>query len=141
MQTKTINRDGPVGMPLPDAPPPSRPAAPLTVAGFGIAALGLVLTLVDIDSPLRAPCVLFVLLVAPALAIGRALGTMDPLGRAVVAAAGALAVDLLVAQAMLALHMWSVRGGVATVAVLTGAVLMMTAARRRASRGTADRAA
>lgn len=40
--------------------------------------------------------------------------------------------------AVLALHLWSVRGGVITVAALSSAVLLLTAARRR--RG-ADQAA
>ncbi|MEV0369636.1 hypothetical protein AB0I10_07390 [Streptomyces sp. NPDC050636] len=134
MQTKTINSDRPAGMPPPDDRPPSRPAWFLAGAAFGIAAMGAVLALADIDSPLRAPSTLFLLLVAPALAIGAALGRMDPLGRAVVAAAGALAVNLLVAQAMLALHIWSVRGGVVAMAAFSGAVLLLTAVRRRAGR-------
>ncbi|MEI5099720.1 hypothetical protein RB200_15495 [Streptomyces sp. PmtG] len=39
-------------------------------------------------------------------------------------------VNLLVAQAMLALHVWSIRGGVAAVAGLSAAILLSTLARR-----------
>lgn len=131
MHTKTINCDGSVGVPLPHRRPMGGPTAFFAGAALGIAAVGAVLALADIASPLRAPFTLFLLLGAPALAIGAALGRMDPLGRAVIATAGALAVDLLVAQAMLALHLWSVRGGVITVAALSIAVLLLTAARRR----------
>ncbi|MFJ6751135.1 MULTISPECIES: hypothetical protein [unclassified Streptomyces] len=102
---------------------------------FGIGVMGAVLALADIASPVRAPFTLFFLLGAPATAIGAALGRLDPLGRAVVAAAGALAVDLLVAQVMLALHLWSARGGVIAVAALSGTVLLLTAVLRRAGRG------
>ncbi|REK85063.1 hypothetical protein DY245_39955 [Streptomyces inhibens] len=112
------------------------------VAGVavGIGAMGAVLALADIGSPLRAPFTLFFLLMAPATAIATALGRMDPLGRAVAAGAGALALDLLVAQAMLALHLWSVRGGVVAVAALSGAVLLGSAVRRRAGRAHGNRA-
>ncbi|MFI9052714.1 hypothetical protein [Streptomyces sp. NPDC053427] len=140
MQPKNVKSDRSEGA----APPDGRPAGGLGAlcagAAFGVAAMGAVLASADIASPLRVPCTLFLLLGAPALAIGAALGRLDPLGRAVVAVVGALAVDLLVAQAMLALHVWSVRGGVLAVAVLSGAVLLLTAVRARAGRAAADRA-
>ncbi|MEU9123019.1 hypothetical protein AB0C96_24670 [Streptomyces sp. NPDC048506] len=138
MHTKTINRDGSVGVPLTGRRPVTGPHAFLAGAAVAVAALGAVLALADVPSPLRAPCTLFLLLGAPALAIGTALGRMDPLGRAVVGTAGALAVDLLVAQAMLALHLWSVRGGVVAVAGLSGAVLSVTAVRRAVAARRAD---
>ncbi|WP_201304860.1 hypothetical protein [Streptomyces sp. GS7] len=135
--------DGPYGGPPSSPPPDDRPRSPAAslVAGaaFGTAATGAVLSIGDIGSPLRAPFTLFFLLMAPAAAIAAALGRMDPLGRAVVAGAGALAVDLLVAQTMLALHVWSVRGGVLAVAALSGAGLLLSAIRRRARRGRRDR--
>ncbi|MFI0787977.1 hypothetical protein ACH4Q6_20550 [Streptomyces lydicus] len=97
--------------------------------------MGAALTLADVDSPLRVPFTLLLLVGAPALSIGAALGRTSPLARAVVALAGALALDLLVAQGMLALHLWSVRGGTLTVAALSGAVLLLTAlARARRAR-------
>lgn len=115
-------------------------AVPLCAgAAVGVGAAGAVLALADLASPLRAPFTLFFLLLAPATAIGAALGRLDPLGRAVVAGAGALAADLLVAEAMLALHLWSVRGGVVAVAVLSAAALLLTALRRRAGRARRSR--
>lgn len=103
----------------------------LAGAAVAVGGTGAVLALADIASPLRALCVLVFLLLAPAAAIATALGRLDPLGRAVAAGAGALAVNLLVAQAMLALHSWSARGGVVAVAVLSGIVFLGVSVRRR----------
>ncbi|MGW2329462.1 hypothetical protein ACWC5C_27400 [Streptomyces sp. NPDC001700] len=102
-------------------------------AAVGIAAIGAALTLADFDSPLRAPFTLFFLLAAPAAALGSALRGLDAAARAVLGVAGALALDLLVAQTMLALHVWSVRGGVAAVGLLSLLILtpaLLTRARR-----------
>ncbi|MFE2447433.1 hypothetical protein ACPEIC_22510 [Stenotrophomonas sp. NPDC087984] len=93
-------------------------------AAVGIAGIGAALALTDIHSPLRAPFTLFFLLAAPALAIGSALRGLDALLRPVLAVAGALALDLLVAQAMLALRLWSARGGVAAVGGLSLLILV-----------------
>ncbi|MFD6432120.1 hypothetical protein ACFWFC_05190 [Streptomyces venezuelae] len=99
-------------------------------AAVAVGAVGAVLALVDLSSPLRGPFTLFFLLAAPGAAIGAALRALTPWGRAVVCVSGALAVNLLVAQGMLALHMWSVRGGVVAVAALSSLVLLLTAGRR-----------
>ncbi|MFI8987931.1 hypothetical protein ACIG63_23440 [Streptomyces antimycoticus] len=93
-------------------------------AAVGLAAIGAALALADVHSPLRAPFTLFFLLAAPALAIGSALRGLDALIRPVLAVAGALALDLLVAQAMLALRLWSARGGVAAVGCLSLLILV-----------------
>ncbi|MFD7664589.1 hypothetical protein [Streptomyces sp. NPDC059788] len=156
MQTKTINGnapdggrpagDGPAhGGPGGDGPDGPRPgddgrgggrlradSAPvLAGAAVAVGGVGAFLALADIASPLRAPCTLFFLVLAPATAIASALGRLDPLSRTVVAGAGAVALDLLVAQAMLALHIWSARGGVVAVAVLSGIVFLGVSVRRR----------
>ncbi|MFD8548242.1 hypothetical protein [Streptomyces sp. NPDC059649] len=140
MQTDTIRGDGPYE-PSPSGEPPAPQAPPAGAArslalGAAVAAgvMGAGLALTGLESPLRAPFTLFFLLMAPAGALAVALGRMDPLGRAVVAGAGALAVDLLVAQTMLALRMWSVRGGVLAVAAFSGVLLLGCAVRRRAGR-------
>ncbi len=106
-----------------------------------MAAVGGALALADIGSPLRAPFTLFFLIVAPGCAVAAVLTGLDPLSRAVVATGGALAVDLLVAQAMLALHAWSVRGGVAAVAALSVLLLVLPSllAHARRHRGRAAR--
>ncbi|MFD4712993.1 hypothetical protein ACFWN5_25435 [Streptomyces sp. NPDC058430] len=57
---------------------------------------------------------LFFLIAAPGAAIGSALRGLDPWGRWISAVAGAFALDLLVAEAMIATHRWSVTGGIVT---------------------------
>ncbi|MBH1936613.1 hypothetical protein I5Q34_20420 [Streptomyces sp. AV19] len=124
----TIDEHAPAGDPSGTTGPPGRtgrrpPAADSlpVVAGAAVAmaGVGAALALADIGSPLRAPFTLFFLLVAPACGVAAALRGLDPLSRAVVAGGGAVAVDLLVAQTMLALHSWSVRGGVAAVGAVS----------------------
>ncbi|KOG54390.1 hypothetical protein ADK76_23945 [Streptomyces griseoflavus] len=105
----------------------------LAGAAVAVGGVGAFLALADIASPVRAPCTLFFLVLAPAAALAAALGRLDPLSRTVVAGAGAVALDLLVAQAMLALHLWSARGGVVAVAVLSGGVFLAVSVRRRRS--------
>ncbi|MFF8658358.1 hypothetical protein [Streptomyces huasconensis] len=102
----------------------------LAGAAVAVGGVGAVLALVDLGSPLRGPCTLFFLLAAPSAALAAALRSLDPWGRAVACVAGAVAVNLLVAQAMLALQVWSVRGGVVAVAGLSALALLLTAARR-----------
>ncbi|MEU6994314.1 hypothetical protein ABZ953_27130 [Streptomyces sp. NPDC046465] len=102
----------------------------LAGAGVAVGAVGAMLALVDLSSPLRAPFTLFFLLAAPGAAIGAALRALTPWGRTVAAASGSFAVNLLVAQGMLALHLWSVRGGVSAVAAVSALILLPTAVRR-----------
>lgn len=108
----------------------------LAGAATAVGAIGALLALIGSDSPLRGPFTLFFLLAAPAVAIAAALDGLDPLGRAIVALAGAMAVDMLVAQGMLALHLWSVRGGVVTVTVLSALTLLLVLVRRLGGRTT-----
>ncbi|WP_424893511.1 hypothetical protein [Streptomyces sp. XH2] len=109
-------------------------------AATAIAGVGAVLALADIGSPLRAPFTLFFLLVAPACAVGAALRGLDPLSRSVVAAGGAVAVDMLVAQTMLALHAWTVRGGVAVIAAVSLLLFLLAHVRRHRGRTAKSRA-
>ncbi|MGW5332170.1 hypothetical protein [Streptomyces bauhiniae] len=102
----------------------------LAGAASGIAACGALLAVMDSGSPLRGPCALFFLLAAPALAITVALRGLDPFGRLIAALAGAVALDMLVAQAMLTVHRWSVTGGIAAVTVLSLLILLTTRRRR-----------
>ncbi|MFF2128950.1 hypothetical protein ACFVW1_26875 [Streptomyces olivochromogenes] len=95
-----------------------------------VAGVGAVLALADADSSLRGPFTLFFLLAAPGAAIGVALRGLDPFARAVVSVAGAIAVDLLVAQGMLAVHRWSVRGGIVAVTAISSLVLLLVVVRR-----------
>lgn len=106
-------------------------------AAVGVGGVGAVLALADIASPVRAPFTFFFLLAAPAAALAGGLRGLDPLSRAVVAAGGTVVIDLLVAQGMLALHMWSVRGGVAVVAAVSAALFLVPLVRH--SYGRAER--
>ncbi|MEU8586366.1 hypothetical protein AB0C59_05065 [Streptomyces sp. NPDC048664] len=144
MQTLGINppSSGEDGRPEPGPKrDPGRDPLPLLGgAALAVAGIGASLALADVDSPLRGPFTLFFLLAAPATAIGAALRGVDPFARAVVSVAGAMALDLLVAQGMLAAHRWSVDGGVAAVTVISSLVLLLVLVRRRRGRTARRRA-
>ena len=113
--------------------PPNRHEDALPVlAGMAVAvgAVGAMLALTDIESPLRGPFTLFFLLAAPGGAISAALGGLEPWGRIVASVSGAVAVNLLVAQGMLALHIWSVRGGVAAITAIGLLIYLLVLVRR-----------
>ena len=110
---------------------PGRDLFPLLAGvAMAVAGVGAVLALTDADSPLRGPFTLFFLLAAPGAAIGAVLHGLEPWGRTVVSVAGAIAVDLLVAECMLAVHRWSVPGGIAAVTVISSLVLLPVLVRR-----------
>ncbi|MDQ0937898.1 hypothetical protein [Streptomyces turgidiscabies] len=111
----------------------------LTSVAVAVAALGAVLALTDAASSLRGPFTLFFLLAAPALAVGAALRGLEPFGRIVTSVAAAVALDLLVAQGMLATHRWSVRGGVVAVAVISSFTLLLVLVPARRQRGRTAR--
>jgi hypothetical protein len=97
----------------------------LAGAAVGVAGVGAVLALADIASPVRAPFTFFFLVVAPAAGLAAVLRGLDPLSRAVVATGAAVVVDVLVAQGMLALHIWSIRGGVGVVAAVSAVLFLL----------------
>lgn len=101
---------------------------------MGVGGVGAVLALADITSPVRAPFTFFFLLAAPHGQRSPGLFALDPLSRAVVAAGGTIVIDLLVAQGLLALHMWSVRGGVAVIAALSAALFLLPLLRHSLAR-------
>jgi len=105
---------------------PERSLPVFAGAAVGVAGGGAVLALTDLGSPLRAPFTLFFLIAAPAWAVGSALRGLDPLSRSVAGLGGAIALDLLVAQTMLALHQWTVRGGVAVVAAVSILLVLLS---------------
>ncbi|MFF5015987.1 hypothetical protein [Streptomyces sp. NPDC001165] len=113
-------------------PDPGRDLPPLLAgAATAVGAIGALLALTDADSPLRGPCTLFFLLAAPAVAIGAALRGLDPFGRALTGLAGSVVLDMLVAQGMLAVHRWSVRGGVVAVTALSVLLLLLVLGREK----------
>ncbi|MFJ6700481.1 hypothetical protein ACIQM4_31155 [Streptomyces sp. NPDC091272] len=112
----------------------------LAGAALAVAAAGAFLAFTEMPSPLRAPCTVVFMVCAPGFAVAAWLRGLDPLGRAVASTAAALALNLLVAQAMLALHLWSARGGVAVVAGISVLLFLFTLLRRPGGR-TATRQA
>ncbi|MGW1957381.1 hypothetical protein ACWCPI_32290 [Streptomyces sp. NPDC001920] len=121
-------------------PGPGRDLTPLLAgAATAVGGLGAMLALVDSDSPLRGPFTLFFLLAAPAAAIAAALRGLEPFGRTVAAVAGAVVVDMLVAQGMLAVHRWSVRGGIVAVTAISALILVLVLVRRLHGRTTRRR--
>ncbi|NEA38101.1 hypothetical protein G3I42_02185 [Streptomyces sp. SID11385] len=89
----------------------------------------------DVLGVLRAVLVPAFLLGAPALVLALALRGLDPLGRVLAAVGGALALPLLVAQGMLMLHVWSVRGGVLAIGALSLVGLVLCRWPRRTTSG------
>ncbi|GAA2262260.1 hypothetical protein GCM10010145_28960 [Streptomyces ruber] len=143
MQTLRIKLPSSSGPPGDDGRPRPGPrkdlAALLTGAATAVAAAGALLALTDAASPLRAPLTLFFLLAAPGAAIGASLRGLPLLGRVVTSVAGAVAVDLLVAQALLAARVWSVRGGIVAVTAVSVLVLLLVPVRRPRGRRTERR--
>jgi hypothetical protein len=92
--------------------------------------VGALLALTGSGTPLRGPLTLFFLLVAPAAAFAAGLTGLDPFGRALASLAGAVVLDMLVAQGMLAVHRWSVRGGIVAVTAISSLVLLLVSVRR-----------
>ncbi|MFF4506068.1 hypothetical protein [Streptomyces sp. NPDC001401] len=106
-------------------PGPGRDLSPLLAgAATAVGGFGALLALADSDSPLRGPLTLFFLLAAPATAIGAALRGLERFGRTLAAVAGAIVLNMLVAQGMLAVHRWSVRGAIIAVTVISFLLLL-----------------
>jgi hypothetical protein len=132
--THTDSSSADPSAPRDDERPPQDPGRDLSAllagAATAIAGVGAVLALIDADSPLRAPFTLFFLLAAPAAAVAAALRNLEPFGRVLASLSAAVAVNLLVAQGMLAVHRWSVPGGIAAVAALSSLILLLVLVRR-----------
>lgn len=112
-------------------PGPGRDLPPLLAgAAVAVGVAGAVLALAGSDSPLRGPFTLFFLLAAPTAALSAALRGLDLFGRVLASVAGAVVVDMLVAQGMLAVHRWSVDGGIIAVTVLSTAVFLVAIFKR-----------
>ncbi|MFJ9563278.1 hypothetical protein ACIRQQ_24930 [Streptomyces fuscichromogenes] len=107
-------------------PGPGRDLGPLFAgAATAVAGTGALLALTDSGSSSRGPFALFFLLAAPAVAIGLALRGLDPFARVLTALAGAVALDMLIAQGMLATHRWSWRGGIIAVTAISLLLLLL----------------
>ncbi|MFF3979907.1 hypothetical protein [Streptomyces sp. NPDC001828] len=91
----------------------------LAGAVFAASAVGAALAYTGLDSPLRAPLALFYLVAAPAEAAAFSLRRLEPLDRMVASLSGAVLIDLLTAESMAGLHLWSTRNGVTAVGAIS----------------------
>jgi CHASE2 domain-containing sensor protein len=80
---------------------------------------GALLALAGINSAARGPLVLIFLLAAPGLAVASLLRRLDPGARTVVAVTAAIAVNVLVAETMLAAGAWSPLAGLLAIAAIS----------------------
>ncbi len=81
-------------------------------------AAGAVLAIADIQTPVRPILIALFLLVVPGAAVAGLLRDRDHLTALTVGAAASLAINVLLAEAMLLFDAWSPRAGVVTIGVL-----------------------
>lgn len=113
----------------------ARPGTWLVGVLVGAGAVGAALTLAGIESPAGPPLTLLFLVLAPGAAVTGLLRGLDLAARLALTLAGSIAIDALVAEAMLVAGLWSPRGGLAAITVITGIGLALQTV--RAWRGTA----
>ncbi|WP_067135918.1 hypothetical protein ACQP1V_10275 [Microtetraspora malaysiensis] len=97
---------------------------PVVVLGVACA-VGAVLALADIRTPVRMLLTPLFLFLVPGAAVAGLLRDRDPLSALTVGAAASLAVNVVLAEAMLLFDAWSPRAGVATVGVLSFFLLVI----------------
>lgn len=95
-----------------------------------VSGVGVALALTGAQSPLRAPFILFFLFAGPAGGLAAVLHRLDPATRATVAATGAVAIDLLIAQSLSSPRALTANGGITAVAVITALLFLWTPVRR-----------
>ncbi len=110
------------------------------VIGVLIAAAiaGAMLAVAEVQTPARVPLALLFLLAAPALAVAALLGGIDALGKVVIAGSAALVINMAVAESMIATGTWSLRLGIALVALVS---VVIAAARPLIAKWSAARPA
>ncbi len=84
-----------------------------------VAMAGAVLAVAEVQTPARLPLALVFLLAVPGFAVASLFGGIDPLGRVVIAGSAALVIDMAIAESMIATGTWSVRLGIALVALVS----------------------
>jgi hypothetical protein len=104
----------------------------LLVAGMLAAgAAGAALAIAGIDSPLRLPLVLLFLAGVPALATGSLFRDIDALAKVVIAGTSAIVINFGVAETMIVAGDWSIRTGVAGVAIVSAVIVAIRPAMDR----------
>lgn len=91
---------------------------PLALFALAAGLAGVVLTLLGDTSPYAGLLTLLFLLAVPAMTTWPLLPRLSPPARVVVSAAMTFVVNIAVAQGMLSLGLWSIRGGVVAVLVI-----------------------
>ena len=104
----------------------------VTAVAIAAGSVGAIMANANISSPVRAPLALIFLLVAPAAAIAGLLDRFDGLARLIIAGTAAIVINFLVAEIMLAAGLWSPRGSVIVVTVITVVCALAQVARVRA---------
>ena len=105
----------------------------LVGAAMGAGAVGVILALAGVHSPVRTGLVFLFLAVAPTAAIAGLLRSFDPFARLILAAVSTIAMLTIVAVILLSAGLWSPIGELLGVAAITVAclVLQRTAVRAR----------
>ncbi|REE98923.1 hypothetical protein DFJ69_4421 [Thermomonospora umbrina] len=116
--------------------PCPRLLAVAVVAALGLA--GATLTVLDMGGPLAGPLTLLFLLTGPGLATWPLLPRLTPPARVIVSGSVSFVVAMTVAQVMLSLDLWSVRGGVAAVMAVCGAIAVTDVVLTRRAALTAE---
>jgi hypothetical protein len=96
----------------------------------GVAAGGIALFPAHSTAPLSRAMVAAFLVIAPALAIARMLPSVHTAVALIVGAAGAIAINTLVAQSMLSAELWSRPAGVIAVGIAATAFWLIPIPRR-----------
>jgi hypothetical protein len=91
-------------------------------AALIIGGAGAILALTGVSTSIRGPAVLVFLVTAPALAVAALLSRVDPVARGIVAVTAAIAINVLVAEAMLAAAAWSPRAGLVAIAIISALI-------------------
>jgi hypothetical protein len=95
----------------------------LVGAAMGAGAVGVILALAGVHSPVRTALVIVFLAVAPTAAIAGLLRSFDPFARIILSVATTLVLLSIVAVILLSSGLWSPIGELAGVAVITGGCL------------------
>jgi peptidoglycan/LPS O-acetylase OafA/YrhL len=112
----------------------------LFLSALAAGVIGAALTVAGVRSPVTGPLTLLFLLLTPAVCVALLLAGLDPLARAIVAGAAALALATAIAEVMLVASAWSPRAGVIVVGIACGVLALTAAVRRRRANSGGDEA-
>jgi hypothetical protein len=108
----------------------------LLLSALAVGVIGAALTVSGVRSPVTGPLTLLFLLLTPAVCVALLLTGLEPLARAIVAGAAALALASAIAEVMLVASAWSPRAGVIVVGIACAVLALTAAVRRRRARSS-----